>query len=56
MEKDEDRLTKIKDFTNFLGKHEGTETVIVIPPESGWVSGVAEKQKVKERSQSMSTE
>lgn len=52
MEKDRLKLAEMKDFSHFLGKHEGAKTIVFIPPESGWVSGVAEKSKAKECSQS----
>lgn len=50
MEKDETRFKEMKDFSHFLGKHEGAKTLVFIPPQSGWVSGVAEKKKAKEKS------
>ncbi len=49
---DDVRARERKDYTHFLGKHEGMNTIIYLPPESGWVTGVAEKEKQKQRSQS----
>jgi hypothetical protein len=65
VEDDEKKLKLRQDFIHFPGKHEvlfrallqypyiksqqGIKTTIFVPPESGWVHGVAEKQKQREK-------
>lgn len=49
LEKDDERLHQLKDYSHFLGKHEGARTYIYVPPESGWMSGAVEKEKRKQQ-------